>query len=409
MPACLHRTLRNDTARDYVHRDEKEIMIYLFWSSLFFILYAYVGYLMLLWAMAIIGAGRSLKCSKECDTPDKAVTLIISAYNEEDIIENKILNSLAIEYPKELLEIIVVSDASNDNTDMIVGNYTDRGIVLRRYEGRLGKTECLNRAVPTARGEIVIFSDANSLYDSKAVRELVKHFRDPVIGFVTGCTKYISSSASGTIVEPIGIYSKLEQLTKGLESRIGSCVGADGAIFAIRKDLYKSLKQADINDLVIPFTIIEQGQRGIFEKGAFCAENAAKDMEGEFYRQVRITSRTLRAIASHNILLNPFRFGFFSFALFSHKVCKLCVPFFLIIFMGTNIILLPQGGIFAVMLALQLIFYALAALHSVTDKVSGLSSYLSIPKTFAVANYAILMGWLKYFRGETFTTWTTGR
>ena len=384
-------------------------MIYIFWLSILFILYAYVGYPMLLWVLAIFKTRRTSKCTAECDTSRKEVTLIISAYNEEKVIENKILNSLAIEYPGELLEIMVVSDASEDNTDRIVSNYADRGIVLQRYEGRLGKTECLNRTVPAAKGDIIIFSDANSLYDGNAVRELVKHFGDPAIGFVTGSSKYISSQASEPILEPIGIYSKLEQLTKGLESRIGSCVGADGAIFAIRKNLYKSLKRSDINDLVIPFNIIEQGYSGIFEKGAFCLENAAKNMEGEFYRQVRITSRTLRAIASHSILLNPFRFGSFSFALFSHKVCKLCVPFFLMTFMAANIIMLPRGGVFAVVLVLQLMFYAMAALHSFMDKVSGLSSFLSIPKTFAVANYAILMGWFKYFRGETFTTWTTGR
>jgi cellulose synthase/poly-beta-1,6-N-acetylglucosamine synthase-like glycosyltransferase len=384
-------------------------MIYLFLLSLFFIFYAYAGYPLLIWGFTFFRSEKNCGCSPHRDSARSKVTLIISAYNEGASIENKILNSLAIEYPRELLEIMVVSDASDDNTDQIVRNYSYRGISLQRYEGRLGKSECLNRAVPAAKGDIVIFSDANSLYESDAVMKLIRNFADPEIGFVTGSTRYISSRALGTIVEPISIYSRLEQLTKDLESRISSCVGADGAIFAIRKNLYKSLKRYDINDLVTPFTIIEQGYRGVFEKSAFCLEDTAKNIEGEFHRQVRITNRTIRAIASHSILLNPFRFGFFSFFLFSHKVCKLCVPFFLMTLIASNIIIAPKGGIFAIMLTLQLIFYAMAALYSTINAVSGLFSFGLIPKTFVVANCAIIVGWFRYFRGETFTTWTTGR
>jgi len=384
-------------------------MIYPFWFSLFFILYAYLGYLLLLWVLVHIRGDKESNHLDEGNTFRPSVTLIISAYNEEEVIEDKILNSVALVYPKELLEIVVVSDASQDNTDRIAARYSGKGIVLRRYEGRIGKTECLNSAVPLARGDIIIFSDANSLYDRNAVQELVKHFRDPRIGFVTGSTRYVSPLQSDGIVEPIGIYSRLEMLTKDLESRIGSCVGADGAIFAVRKGLYRQLKEFDINDLVIPFRIIAEGFRGVFEKEAFCLEHVAKSMKGEFYRQVRITSRTIRAIVSNIVLLNPFRFGFYSIELFSHKICKLCVPFFLIVCLITNLLILDDGKAYAYMLFGQVAFYILAAIHASALPVKGLSSLLSIPKTFAVANCAILWGWLKYFRGETYTTWRTGR
>jgi cellulose synthase/poly-beta-1,6-N-acetylglucosamine synthase-like glycosyltransferase len=381
-------------------------MTTIFWLSIFFILYAYVGYPLLLWLLTSFRAGRMPDNSADSARFDSSVTLLISAYNEEEVIEKKILNSLAIDYPKELLEIVVVSDASRDNTDRIVERYADQGIVLNRHEGRIGKTECLNRAVPSAKGRIIVFSDANSLYDAHAVRGLVKHFGDPKIGFVTGSTRYISSLTGEPTAEPIGLYSRLEHLTKSFESKIGSCVGADGAIFAIRKNLYQALKQSDINDLVIPFTIIEQGHRGIFENGAFCLEPAAKNMSKEFERQIRITNRTIRAIVSHRILLNPLRFGIFSFELVSHKICKLFVPFFLILCLVSNLLVVNTSMVYAALLSVQVAFYILAVARA---PLKGFSSLVSIPKTFAMTNCAIAIGWLKYLKGETFTTWGPSR
>ena len=364
---------------------------------------------MLLWVLALFRAKRNTECLTQCDIAQLKVTLIISAYNEEKVIENKILNSLAIEYPKELFEIIVVSDASEDNTDRIVRRYSGERLFLQRYEGRLGKTECLNKAVPLANGEIIIFSDANALYDSYSVRELVKHFCDSKIGFVTGATKYIASMHEDRISESIGLYSRLEQITKGIESRISSCVGADGAIFAIRKKLYRQLQDSDINDLVIPFMVIEQGFRGVFDGNAFCREHIAQNMGREFYRQVRITSRTIRAIVNHRTLLNPFRYGLFSFELFSHKICKLCVPYFLLLCLITNVLVSGKGTVYAFLLFTQAAFYVLAAIKSPLPSLHGISSLLAIPKTFALTNFAILWGWVKYFKGETFTAWGINR
>ena len=384
-------------------------MIYLFWISLFFILYSYLGYLLLLWVLNHIRGGKENNHLDEGDIFQPRVTLIISAYNEEEVIEDKILNSMALLYPKELLEIVVVSDASQDNTEQIAKLYSGQGIVLRRFEGRIGKTGCLNKAVPLAKGDIIIFSDANSLYDRQAVQELVKHFRDPQIGFVTGCTMYVSPMRRDGIVQPIGMYSRLEMLTKDIESRIGSCVGADGAIFAVRKGLYRQLRESDINDLVVPFRVIIEGFRGLFEKKAFCVEHVAGNMKGEFYRQVRITSRTIRAVVGNVALLNPFKFGFYSIELFSHKICKLCVPFFLIVCLITNLLILNEGKAYAYLLFGQVAFYILAAIRASVLPVKGLSFFLSIPKTFAVANCAILWGWLKYLRGETYAIWRTGR
>ena len=202
-----------------------------------------------------------------------------------------------LEYPRQLLEIVVISDGSTDRTNEIVQSYADRGVQLRVFEGRIGKTACLNRVVPEANGDVIVFSDANALYEKDAVRDLAANFSDPTIGFVTGSTRYAVMPGAGEAAT-VGLYAALEQFTKKAESRIGSCVGADGAIFAIRKHLYPPLGEADINDLVIPLTIVRRGYRGVLEPAAFCIEPTAGDARGEFRRQVRITSRSLAGALS---------------------------------------------------------------------------------------------------------------
>ena len=383
-------------------------MSYLFWISIIFILYAYVGYPLVLCLLSFLNHDKNCKQSNRIGHILPKVCLLISAYNEGTVIEDKILNTLALDYPKELLEVVIVSDGSEDRTNEIVARYAHEGVVLRNYEGRIGKTECLNKTVPLAKGDIIVFSDANSKYNRNAIKELVKHFDDKMIGFVTGATRYISEE-DDRILYSIGVYSKIEQFTKTLESKICSCVGADGAIFAIRKNLYQQLKIFDINDLVIPFNIIKQGFRGILEGKAYCIEETAKGAKGEFYRQVRITNRTIRAILNNRELINPFRFGLFSFQLLSHKICKLLVPFFMLVLFFSNIVLIKDGPFFVFTLGVQLFIYFICWLGYLGKDFIGLSRLISISHTFIRTNLAILWGWVGYVKGETYTTWTTTR
>lgn len=381
-------------------------MAIIFWVSLFTIGYAYLGYPALLWVLTRFVKPKMSKNFVDNEEPQPSVTLLISAYNEEKVIAEKIHNALSLDYPADLLEIVVVSDGSSDRTPQIVSEFADKGVVLRHYEGRVGKTACLNRAVPLATGQIIVFSDANSNYDRDALKALVHPFLDSTIGFVTGWTRY-GSSDDMTAADSLGLYSKLELVTKELESRLGSCVGADGAIFAIHKDLYVPLKDYDINDFVIPLTIIEQGYRGVLARKAVCSEKDAGGTKGEFYRQVRITNRTIRAIINHRQLLNLFIFDFFSIELFSHKLCKFLVPFFMIGLFLSNLYLIPnKSSYFLTFLIAQLIFYSGACL---AIYVSGDAISVRVIKAayaFNLVNMAILVAWIKYLRGETFTTWS---
>ena len=380
-------------------------MIFLFWFSLFMIIYAYLGYPL---SLLLISVFRNKVIKYSYDLKTQPVTLLISAYNEARVIEEKIRNSLSLDYPKQLLEILVVSDGSNDKTDEIVKRYVDRGVILRSYEGRIGKTACLNKAVPSAKGNIIVFSDANSQYDRNAIRELVKHFSDEEIGFVTGHTKYIGEKGD-KVTNSVGIYSKLEKYTKQLESQIGSCVGADGAIFAIRKILYKELSPQDINDLVIPFQIVKQGFRGILEENAFCFERAAKGISGEFKRQVRIANRTIRAIINNFELANPFQYGLFAWQLLSHKLIKMLVPFFLLILLVTSSVVSGDKPFYLLVFMGQIIAYIFALIGFFRWKLVRASKLISIETTFTVANLAIFIGWMKYIKGEKSITWKVER
>lgn len=376
-----------------------------FLVSLFAILFAYVGYPAILWLASRFvrpgarggGAGQS--------TQLPSVTMIISAYNEERVIGEKIANTLSLDYPRELMEIVIVSDGSSDRTGEIVLEFANKGVVLRHFEGRIGKTACLNRALPLAAGEIIVFSDANSAYDKGALRALLRPFQDSTVGFVTGWTRY-GTGEDISAADSLGLYSKLELITKELESRLGSCIGADGAIFAIRKELYLPLKDYDINDFVIPLSINQQGYRGVLQREAICFEKDAGSSTGEFHRQVRITNRTIRAIMNYRQLLNPFKFGVLSLQLLSHKVCKFLVPLFMVALFLSNVFLAERWNFFLMTLIAQGIFYSVAGAAALVLKAGLLSRIAEAARTFVVVNAAIALAWIKYFQGEMYTTWS---
>ncbi len=375
---------------------------YIFWSSAFLLIYAYVGYPALIWTLSRLFPRKHKKYDKPFFP---IVSLLISAYNEESIIEEKMINSLSLIYPKELLEIIVVSDGSDDRTNEIVERYAGHGVVLKYYGGRIGKTKCLNNAVHATRGEIVVFSDANSIYDRDAVMNLVSNFADDRIGFVTGYTRYAVDLNDG-ISTSVGIYSRIEKFTKKAESDIGSCVGADGALFALRKKLFQPLRSTDINDFVIPLAVIRQGFRGVLEEDAFCMEKTAGDPRGEVKRQIRITNRTLRAIFNNIGLFNPVTYGIFSFELFSHKVVKFLAPFFAITLVFCTVALMNSGAGYRLFLLAQLILLLFAWRGYGTGRFNALSQVSSVCRTFVTMNLAIVGGWFQFIKGETYTSWS---
>ncbi len=375
-----------------------------FLSCCFMVVYPYVVYPVLL---KILSLFRHMDVLSKDSMP--RMTVIISAFNEEEVIAKKIENTLALDYPKENVEVIVVSDNSTDRTDEIVKRYESSGVILLSQPVRKGKTAGLNDAVRKARGKILVFSDADSMYEPNALKIIAGSLAgDRRIGLVTGSTNYVSEG-QGKMVVTTSIYARLERFIKKHESLVGSCVGADGAIFAMRKSLYKPLQADDINDLVLPLKVVKQGRRVVLLEQLTCSEAPALDESGEFRRQVRITNRTLRALFRHAELMNVIKYPLFSFEVVSHKLLKLSAPFFILSLLPLNILLLDRGrGYYAILFA-QIVCYGLCLIRLLRDRDEKKHALFGFMYHFIMVNVSILVGWTKFLSGNKSVMWNPQR
>lgn len=374
-----------------------------FWILVALVVYVYVGYPLLLALLRSVRGGRPVAVGQG----EPPVTLVVSAFNEAAVIAEKIENSLALDYPHDRLQVIVVSDASDDGTDGLVKRYADKGVELLRMMDRSGKTLGLNAAVAQARGEVVIFSDANAMYGRDVVRKLVRNFADPAVGAVVGESTYVAPEAESERSE--GLYWRYETLIKRLESALGSVVGGDGAIYAIRRSLYVPMPADALSDFVNPLQIVQAGYRCVYEPEARSYERAADDFEKEFRRKVRIVNRAWRALFRLRALLNPLRFGFFSFQIVSHKLLRWLMPALLVLLLAINVAVADEGLIYRLALVGQGAFYLLALAGHLARRRPSVPALLSIPYYFCLVNAASALGILDAFRGKTYTTWSTPR
>jgi cellulose synthase/poly-beta-1,6-N-acetylglucosamine synthase-like glycosyltransferase len=381
----------------------------LFWTGPIVTLYAYAAFPAFLVLLARL---RGERHDAPSAAPAPAVTVIIPAYNEERHIEARIRNVLASDYPPELLDIVIVSDASTDGTNAIASRFVGDRVRLIVQEHRSGKTAGLNLAVRIATGEVMVFTDANAEYQADGIRRLTAPFADPKVGMVTGYTRY-TLTASGEIGEATNAYTSLERLIKRTESLWGTCVGADGAIFAMRRSLFRPLRADDINDLVLPLTVIEQGFRCVLAEDAYCSERPGENLENEFRRQSRITNRSLRAIFRRRHLLNPFRHPAFAFFLWSHKVLRFLAPVAICLSLGA---LFPLAVVNRAYLVIA-IGAAVAAGAVLAGRVMPrllasdlqLARPLRLATVFVTMNVGMLHGWWKFLSGRTEVMWQPER
>jgi glycosyltransferase involved in cell wall biosynthesis len=373
-------------------------MKFAFFFCLLMTLYPYALYplLVLAWARVV-----NRKWRKGDYQP--MITLIISVYNEEEVIKSKIENALVLDYPEECLEILVVSDGSTDNTEEIVTSFTDPRVRLLAFE-RAGKTSCLNRAVLQAKGDIVVSTDANSIFPSQALGMIAHNFADEDIGLVTGWTKYRRPGSD--LEEAPGFYARLEKVIKQKESLVSSCVGADGAIFAILKELYLPLEEQDINDFVIPLNVVGQNRRAVLDPDVYCLEEPSQGMGREYARQVRITNRTLGAIRRNARFLNPFKYGSFAFFLLSHKLLRFMVPFFAVGLFLSSLYLAISSVLYSLIVAMLCLFIlaGIAGLLGLNH-----SRLVKLCATFLLTSLAQAKGWFRFITGRADTLWTPQR
>ncbi len=373
-----------------------EVILWLSAAALF---YTYAGYPLLL---ALVSALRPQKVRRGDFVP--TVSVIITAYNEELDLAAKLENTLALDYPRELLEIIVASDCSSDRTDEIAREFASRGVCLCRQSERLGKTAAQNTAVEQARGAIILFSDATSLYEPNVLRALVPNFADATVGCVAGRLEYVDSSDS-RVGRGARSYWSYETFLKRHEGRVGSLIGASGCLYAVRRSAYVPLYHEACSDFIIATKMVEQNLRAVYEPDAVCTEQTNRQSDKELKMRVRIIAQTFTDLWRHRAMLNPLRSGFYGIQLLSHKVMRYLVPFFLMGLFVSSAVLAPGVLAYRLVFAAQVAGYACPALAWMLDRVGIRSRVLALPQYFMLANLASLIACYQFLRGERYARW----
>ncbi len=358
-----------------------------FWLSFGTLLYIYAGYPLLVWGLARL-FGREPR--KADITP--AVSLLLPVYNEEAYIEQKLRNSLALDYPKDKLEIVVASDGSTDRTNALVKRFEARGVRLLAVSDNIGKSAVLSRAVPLLRADIVVFSDATITLAPDAIRRLVRSFADPSVGAVSAA--YRLDPAADLRSQGEGLYWRYESFIKRQESRLHSVIGAHGPCHAIRKPLFARLETTQINDdYLIPMRVITQGYRVVYDPEVVVGEHELVSVGGEFARRRRIAAGNCQQMVALARLLHP-RHGWVAFCFFSHKVLRTLAPAFLICLLVSSARLPAPGA--ALALGLQGLFYGSALAGYACQRRGKTIRWLAPPLYFCLGNLAMLAGLYRY-------------
>jgi cellulose synthase/poly-beta-1,6-N-acetylglucosamine synthase-like glycosyltransferase len=371
----------------------------IFWSSVAAFCYTYAGYPLLLVVMSRLRA-RPVRRAQQ--TP--GVSLIITAYNEERDLAAKLENTLALDYPPEKLEIIVASDCSSDRTDDIAREFQTRGVRLHRQPERRGKTAAQNAAVELARGEIILFSDATTLYHADVLRVMMPDFADSSVGCVAGRLVYVDPTKS-SVGSGARSYWGYETFLKERESRTCSLIGVSGCLYAVRRAAYVPMYEEACSDFLIATKMVEQGLRTIYEPAAVCTEETNRRTDKEMRMRVRVIAQTYTDLWRHRAMLNPLRSGFYGVQLISHKVMRYAVPLFLALILLASFVLAKDSVFYLAALAAQLLFYAAAAAGWLLERTGVRVRLLALPHYFLLTNLASVVAFYKFLRGERYARW----
>ena len=373
-------------------------MLLFFWISLLFIIYTYLGYplIIVLWSKLF---PKPVSSSKESCTW-RRITLIVVAYNEEDNILRKIENCRKLDYPKELLEICIVSDGSTDKTNEILGKQTDIRTIID-IENH-GKPYQINRSVRETTGDIIVFSDARQSFDKAALKMLVRNFSDPAIGAVSGELVFVSSLDHTE--QSIGLYWKYEKILRRAESTVDSTLGVTGAIYAILREHFSPIPEDMIlDDVEIPLRSFKKGYRVIFEPEAVAYDAAAADARYEFRRKVRTLTGNFQLFARNPWLLNPLANRIF-FQAISHKAFRLIVPYALLAVLFSSFSL--DELVYRILLYAQLCIYVTGGLTLLVPvmKKNRIINFISV---FLMLTAASVLAFIDYLFKRSTVKWRT--
>jgi cellulose synthase/poly-beta-1,6-N-acetylglucosamine synthase-like glycosyltransferase len=368
-----------------------------FWVSALAVGYTYMGYPIVITVLA-----RFIRRPVRLAPITPSVSLIIPVYNEERIVADKLDNSLALDYPRDKLEIVVVTDGSTDGTNRIAASYADRHIRLLFEPPRRGKIAALNRAVPLTRGEIVVFSDANAMLEPSALRYLVRNFADERVACAGGEKRVRGDSSMQGQGE--SAYWRYESYLKRCDNALGAAIGAIGELFAVRRERYTALEEdCVIEDFVLSLCLIQSGWRVVFEPKAVAWEQASPSLSAEWRRRTRSAAGGFQAIGRLKGMLNPFR-GLPAFQYMSHKVMRWLAPFFMIAAFVANVGLWPFA-FYRWMLALQVSFYLAAVVGYLLMRIGLRWWPLQLVFYFCFTNATALAGFYRYVTGSQPVTW----
>lgn len=383
----------------------------LFWILLFIVFYSYLGYGILLFVIIRIKrliAGKTKSVSEPLFEPE--VTLFVAAYNEKDFVEAKVRNSKNLDYPKEKIQQLWITDGSTDGTPEMLAIYPEIQVYHKPERG--GKIGAMNRGMQFVKTPIVIFSDGNTMLGKDSVREIVKLFQNPMTGCVSGEKRILTDEKETAAGAGEGIYWKYESLLKKWDAELFSVVGAAGELFAIRTELYQEVEQDTLlDDFIISLRIAQKGYTIQYNPNAYAIETASANVKEELKRKIRIAAGGIQSIVRLKELLNPFRYGVLSFQYISHRVLRwslapVSLPF---IFTINMIIAINQGifslNLYSILFDLQVLFYimALGGWYFENQKIK--IKIFFIPYYFFIMNFAVYLGFIRYLKGNQSVNW----
>jgi cellulose synthase/poly-beta-1,6-N-acetylglucosamine synthase-like glycosyltransferase len=376
----------------------------LFWGSGALLLYTYAGFPAL-----VLLRGALTRRSYRAEDVTPGVAIVIAVHNEAGVIQEKLGNLLALDYPRDRLEVVIASDGSDDGTEEIVRACSDPRVRLLSLP-RAGKAAALNAGVAAADGEVLVFSDANSMLRPDALRELVRPLADPTVGGVAGNQVYVPSGNGDGSVVGEQRYWNFDRMLKVAQSRTGSVTGATGAIYAIRRELVRPLRDDVNDDLANSLRVVAQGRRLVFAADAVAYEPVSDSAASTFSRRVRVMVRGLRCVLVERELLDPTRYGFFSLQLLSQKVLLRTAVFPLSTLALTSALLWRRGGVYRAATLAQGVFYALGAAGlAMRRRPVGKHRALALPAYFCLVNAASAKAVWLLLRRERLELWSPDR
>ena len=388
------------------------ILLLLFWILLALLVYAYAGYAVILFG--IVKLKRLIQKKKKLSPPENyepTVCLFVTAYNEKDFVRQKVENSMSLDYPKNKIQFLWVTDGSDDGTPDLLKAWPE--VEVHHLAERRGKMHAMNRGVKFVNSEIIIFSDTNTILGNRSIREIVTCFADEKVGCVAGEKRIIEKQSDAAAGAGEGIYWKYESWVKKLDAELNSAVGAVGELFAIRTELFQEVEPDTLlDDFIISLRIAAKGYRIAYSPEAYAEEAASLNLAEEKKRKIRIAAGGVQTVIRLKNLLNPFKYGVLSWQYFSHKVLRWTLaPLSLFLILMINILIVwqtqswLQPSFYTLSLYLQLFLYSLALVGWYFENKNLHFKALFVPYYFVFVNFNAIRGMIRYFKGQQSVTW----